>query len=130
MSVFAAVTASSIKIPADNGMLSYVQHLRELLDSRVLTAIAWVDTRDMVADGATKGSVDRSQLHCCMNGESTLAHELKLWQAKGKMTSIDLAAASGTASSFLVQYSCNPQFSPAQAAQFGLSHFTVQSLEA
>ncbi|MFM7983037.1 MAG: hypothetical protein ACKPKO_27310, partial [Candidatus Fonsibacter sp.] len=81
MSVFAAVTASFIKIPADNGMLSYVQHLRELLDTRVLTAIAWVDTRDMVADGATKGSVDRSQLHCCMNGTSTLAHELKLWKA-------------------------------------------------
>ncbi|MFM7983969.1 MAG: hypothetical protein ACKPKO_32055, partial [Candidatus Fonsibacter sp.] len=27
MSVFAAVTASFINIPADNGMLSYVQHL-------------------------------------------------------------------------------------------------------
>ena len=28
MSVFAAVTASFIKIPADNGMLSHVQYLR------------------------------------------------------------------------------------------------------
>ncbi|MFM7983651.1 MAG: hypothetical protein ACKPKO_30440, partial [Candidatus Fonsibacter sp.] len=115
MSVFAALTASFIKIPADNGMLSYVQHLRELLDSRVLTAIAWVDTRDMVADGATKGSVDRSHLHSCMNGASTLAHELKLWKAKGKMTSIDLAAASGAASSFFVQQTYSLQLSPSQA---------------
>ncbi|MFM7981406.1 MAG: hypothetical protein ACKPKO_19030, partial [Candidatus Fonsibacter sp.] len=46
------------------------------------------------------------------------------------MTSIDLAAASGTASSFLVQHSRSPQFSPSQAAQFWLSLFTVQSLEA
>ena len=54
MSVFVAVAASFIKIPADNGMLSHVQYLRELLDSRVLTAICWTDTRDLVADGATK----------------------------------------------------------------------------
>jgi hypothetical protein len=54
MSVFAAVTASFINIPADSGMLSHEQYLRELLDSRVLTAIWWTDTRDMVADGATE----------------------------------------------------------------------------
>ena len=90
MSVYAAVTASFIKIPADNGMLSNIQYLRELLDNRILTAICWVGTRDMLADGATKGSIDRSQLHSCMSGTSTIAHELKLWKAKGKMTSIDL----------------------------------------
>jgi hypothetical protein len=88
MSVFAAVTASFIKIPADNGMLANIQYLRELLDNRILTAICWVDTRDMLADGATKGSVDRSQLHSCMSGTSIIAHELKLWRAKGKMNSM------------------------------------------
>ena len=58
----------------------------------MLAAISWVDTRDMLADGATKGSVDRTQLHSCMNGTSTIEHELKIWRAKGKMTSIDLSA--------------------------------------
>jgi len=82
MSVFAAVTASFIKIPADNGMLSHVQYLRELLDSRVLTAICWTDTRDMVADGATKGSIDRKQVHTCLSGTSEINLEIKLWQAK------------------------------------------------
>ena len=74
MSVYAAVTAPFINIPADNGMLSYIQYLREFLDNRILTAISWVDTRDMLADGATKGSIDKSQLHSCMSGTSTIAH--------------------------------------------------------
>ena len=54
--VFAAVTASFINIPADNGMLSHVEYMRQLLDCRVVTALGWTDTRDMVADGATKRS--------------------------------------------------------------------------
>ena len=78
MSVYAALAASFIKIPADNGMLANIQYLRELLDNRILTAICWVDTRDMLADGATKGSVDRSQLHSCMHGTSIIAHEQAL----------------------------------------------------
>jgi hypothetical protein len=81
MSVFAAVTASFVKIPADNGMLTHVQYLRELLDSRVLTGLGWTDTRDMVADGTTKGAVDRQQLHTCMSGTSEIGHEVKLWKS-------------------------------------------------
>ena len=56
MSVFAVVTASFIKIPVDNGMLSHVQYLRELLDSRVISAVGWTDTRDMVATAPQKRS--------------------------------------------------------------------------
>ena len=74
VSVSAAVTASFIKIPADNGMLSHVQCMRELLDCRVVTALGWTDTRDMVADGATKGAVDRNLLHECMSGTSAIRH--------------------------------------------------------
>ena len=98
MSVLAAVTASFIKTPADNGMLSHFQYMRELLDCRVVTALGRTDTRDMVADGATKGAVDRSLLHECMSGTSAIRHEVKLWQAKGKMHSIDLASASAASS--------------------------------
>ena len=53
-SVCAAVAASCVKIPVDNGMLPHVQYLRALLDSRVITAICWTD----MADGAKKGAVD------------------------------------------------------------------------
>ena len=98
VSVFAAVTASFIKIPVDTGNLSHVQYMRELLDCRVITPIGRTDTRDMDADGARKGVVDRSLLHECMTGTSAIRHEVKLWRAKGNMYSIDLASASAAAS--------------------------------
>ena len=93
MSVFAACTASYIKIPADNAMLSHVQYIRELLDVRALKALGWADTRDMLADGATKGAVDREALHRCMSGWCQVEHEVRLWQAKGTMSGMEHAAA-------------------------------------
>ena len=57
MSVFAAVSAVFIKTPAEKSLLCHVQFLRELLDYGVLAAIVWLDTRDMLSDGLTKGSV-------------------------------------------------------------------------
>ena len=67
MSVYAAATATFIKIPAEKPLLSHTQYTRELLGTKVLEAPVWLDTRDMVADGLTKGSVDRDALHTCMN---------------------------------------------------------------
>eukprot|EP00969_Alexandrium_andersonii_P243988 10780353-Alexandrium_andersonii.AAC.1 len=48
----------------------------------------------MVADGATKGAVDRELLHLAMSGASRVHHAMKVWQAKGNMKSLGLAAAS------------------------------------
>ena len=78
MSVYAAVTASQIKIPADSSLLCYLQYLRELLD----LALAWVDTRDMLADGMTKGSIDRVDIHDCMQGKFRNSREMKIWRPK------------------------------------------------
>ena len=80
MSVYAAVTATFVKTPAEQGTLVHVQFLRELLDRNVLHAIAWVDTRDMLSDGLTKGSIDRKALHDVMNGLVEVHHEIKLWR--------------------------------------------------
>ena len=44
-SVYAAVTATNIRPPADKSLLSHVQHLRALLDRRSLSAIVWIDNR-------------------------------------------------------------------------------------
>ena len=82
MSVFAAITATYIKHPAEKGLLSHVQFVRELLDSGVLQALMWIDTRDMLADGMTKGSIDRDMLHLCMEGYMKFAHEFKIWKSK------------------------------------------------
>ena len=79
MSVYAAVTATFIKIPAEKSLLSHIQYIRELLDTKVLEALVWLDTRDMVADGLTKGSVDRDALHSCMNGTWLLQRSAQSW---------------------------------------------------
>ena len=58
-SVYAAVTAQMVKTPAEESLISHVQFLRELLDKGILDYISWLDTRDMIDDGLTKGQVDR-----------------------------------------------------------------------
>ena len=39
--------------------------------------IQWCDTRDMVADGHTKGSIDRQLLLELMQGRQSYKHEVK-----------------------------------------------------
>ena len=86
MSVFAAITATYIKHPAEKGLLSHVQFVRDLLDTTVLQALLWIDTRDMLADGLTKGCIDRTVLHKLMSGYCEYAHEFKLWTPRGHGT--------------------------------------------
>ena len=84
MSVTAAVTATFVKVPADNGVLVHCLYLRELLDHNVLHALIWQDTRDMIADGLTKGAVERTALHAAMDGMAMVAHQdsCKFWRPK------------------------------------------------
>ena len=82
MGVYAAVTATFIKAPAEKSVLSHIQCIRELLDAKVLEAPVWLDTRGMVADGLTKGSVVRDALHACMNGIWLLLHSAQSWSTK------------------------------------------------
>jgi hypothetical protein len=79
LSVYAAVTATFLKIPAERSLLSHVQYLRELLDTKVLEALVWIDTRDMCADGLTKGCIDRELIHSIMQGIWYIKHEAKYW---------------------------------------------------
>ena len=78
-SVFITITSTYIKIPADNGVLSHIQYVRELLDTRVLLKLFWVDTRDMCADGLTKGSISREAIQDVMNGQLNLLKGTKGW---------------------------------------------------
>ena len=81
-SVFAAVTATFVKTPAEKSLLSHVQYLRELLDIGLLHSLLWLDTRDMYSDGLTKGSVDRAALHELMECKMIFRHALELWRPK------------------------------------------------
>ena len=80
-SVYSAVTAQMVKTPAEKSLLAHLQYLRELLDLGILEYISWLDTRDMVSDGLTKGAVDRVQLHQLMDGLLRLAHEASSWRS-------------------------------------------------
>ena len=63
-------------------LLCHVQFLRELLDHGVLAAIVWLDTRDMLSDGLTKGAVQRDALLRLLDGLSRFLHEPKIWRPK------------------------------------------------
>ena len=80
MSVYAAVTASNVREPAEKSLLSHVQFVRGLLDQGTVRALIWLDTRDMIADGMTKGAVNRAAIENCMNGKIEIKHELKRWE--------------------------------------------------
>ena len=77
---------SCVKIPAEKGLWSHVQYLRELLDTGVISELWWLDTRDMHSDGLTKGSVDRAALHAIMEGSVSYKHEYHSWQPKKGLT--------------------------------------------
>ena len=81
-SVFAAVTATCVKIPAEKSLLTHVQYLREMLDHRVLRYLFWLDTRDMGADGLTKGAVIRALLHIIMGGDMPIKHACEKWESR------------------------------------------------
>ena len=59
----------------------HVQYLRELFDKQVIHQLVWLDTRDMGADGLTKGAVSRDVLHRHMHGFMPVAHLCEKWRA-------------------------------------------------
>ena len=70
------------KRQAEKALWSHVQYVRELLDIGVLKLFVWIDTRDMYADGLTKGSVDRIALHMICDGRLTMNHAFKFWKPR------------------------------------------------
>ena len=87
VSVFVVVSATFIKQPAEKSLLCHVQYLRELLDKLVLQYLFWIDTRDMGADGLTKGDCARLLLHLYMEGYMPLQHEFSQWSSKLSLVS-------------------------------------------
>ena len=73
--VLDSVTAEHVKAPADSHLLLHALAVREFLDSKRLRRLYWLDTVDMLADGLTKGAVDRAAL-IRASGEGT-------WQLVG-----------------------------------------------
>ena len=73
-SIFSYLAAAHLKLPAEKGTYYHLAYLREKLVSRLIGSYTWVDTRDMVADGLTKGRADRTALIAMMHGKFILDH--------------------------------------------------------
>jgi hypothetical protein len=76
-SVYKSLTSLDLKTPAEKTLLGHVMWIRDQLEKGTITQIQWCDTRDMVADGHTKGSVDRKALLDLMNGIQCYQHAVK-----------------------------------------------------
>ena len=83
MSLFQAISAHTLKMPREKSLVLHLFWLRELLNRQVLNELKWCDTRDMTADGHTKGSVSRDALLQLMNGIFNYKHAT---QSTGKPT--------------------------------------------
>ena len=67
-SVTLAITAPVSKEPAENSALVSVAWLRNHLRNKVLDFLLWADTRVMISDGLTEGSINRESIHAVMSG--------------------------------------------------------------
>jgi hypothetical protein len=54
-SVRDAIAADQIKVPAEKTLYIHVLAGRDLLDRKLFERLIWIDTKDMIADGTTKG---------------------------------------------------------------------------
>ena len=92
MSVLAAMSAEPVRAPAEKSLVGHLLWLREFADRGILTGAAWVDTRDMLSDALTKGSVDRSLIEAALNGTWRVQHTPKEWQSALALRQVSDAA--------------------------------------
>jgi hypothetical protein len=76
-SVYKSLTSRDLKVPTERTLLGHVSWVREMLKLKLIEAIQWCDTRDMTADGHTKGSIERNLLLDLMIGKQKYQHEVK-----------------------------------------------------
>ena len=61
-SVYTSLTSRDLKTPTENTRIGHVAGIRELLQLGLFHKLQWCGTRDMTADGHTKGCIDRKLL--------------------------------------------------------------------
>jgi hypothetical protein len=76
-SVYKSLTSRDLKTPAEKTLLGHVCWIRELLQLRLIESLQWCDTRDMTADGHTKGCIDRHLLLELMKGQQVYKHDVQ-----------------------------------------------------
>ena len=78
-SVFDSLAAADVGTLQEGSLVLHLLSLRDRLMSQTLKRAWWTDTRDMLADGLTKGSVSRQQLvDSCDKGSYHVDYETAL----------------------------------------------------
>ena len=77
-SVFESIKATTFKPPVENSLSGHVLWLREMLSKGLVQDFVWTDTRDMYADGLTKGVIKRDALFEIMAGTLRLRHAVSV----------------------------------------------------
>ena len=75
-SVYESLKAKIFKPPVENSLFGHVLWLREMHIKGLIQDIVWTDTRDMYADGLTKGIIKRDALLEIMHGTLRLRHDV------------------------------------------------------
>ena len=74
-SVFDSLAVQDVCNPAEMSLELHLIAIRAKLESGLLRNLYWCDTRDMLADGLTKGGIDRTMLIKALDkGQYTLQH--------------------------------------------------------
>jgi len=80
-SVSDAVSAPETCTPQEASLKLHIKTIRDRLARGLLRSLSWCDTRDMLADGLTKGGVDRAALTLAMSGKLKILHEVvTMWR--------------------------------------------------
>ncbi len=80
--------------------------MRELLDRRILSELGWSDTRDMTADGLTKGTIDHAHILALMKRKlPVLQAEPLLLSPASPVERVLAMAASGSPNQFGKEFS-------------------------
>ena len=77
MSLIQALSVCAIKVPQEQSFLLSLLWLSQYVRSGLIRSRSWTDTRHMIADGLTKGNIDRRLLHNACNGFRSLTHDIK-----------------------------------------------------
>jgi len=75
--VFKSLSIKDLKKPTECTLLGHISWIRQMMERGIVQAIQWCDTRDMSADGHTKGCIDRELFLQVMAGTQSFKHELK-----------------------------------------------------
>jgi hypothetical protein len=61
-SLFDSLRCEEIAIPTEQSLIMILLQIKEGMRTGTISSIVWADTRDLIADGLTKGSIARADL--------------------------------------------------------------------